>query len=57
MIKPLNPIRKLLLLEPEDASWSEDSQVEDSQSNTRLSFQLSPLRNDPDYIRYVVGMY
>ena len=40
----------ILFLEKED-SWATEIQGENSKNVTRLSFELSALRNDPDYIR------
>ena len=41
----------ILSLEKED-SWAIEIQGENSKPVTRLSFELSAMRNDPDYIRY-----
>ena len=41
----------ILFLEKED-SWATEIQGENSKPVSRLSFELSALRNDPDYIRY-----
>jgi hypothetical protein len=41
----------ILSLEKEE-SWATEIQGENSKHFTKLSFELSALRNDPDYIRY-----
>ena len=43
-------LSQILFLEKED-SWATEIQGENSKPVTRLSFELSALRNDPDYIR------
>ena len=39
-----------------EGSWATEIQGENSQPVTRTSFELSALRNDPDYITYTLIM-